>query len=1268
MLRTMNKSVFRGLLLAVAVGANVSFAQPTPQPAPTGARARTTRPPSAADVKAARDDATRLRKAGRLDEAASILDAMVARLDGATGADAALASVLSDLGWVHGRRGALAAGEAALRRALAIRERIHGPDDPRVADVLEDMAFLYKDAGAAPKAESVLGRALSIRMAAQGAEHEAVATTLQTQALVYSAMRRYADAVAARLRALAILEKKLGADHEKIAFALGPIALDYALMRDFARAEAASVRALAIWGKRGNEEEAARELTFLGAMYQDSGDYARALSTFERLLATREHSRPADHPDIAYALISIGQMHLERGDYARAEPVVKRAVAIYERAGDPTRLAGALMNIGKVYMDVPDLARAQASFERARELLERSGKESADLATALDNLAQVHEERGAYAAAGPLLSKALAIREKLQGRDGPSVATSLSNIGSFRSSMGDFGRARDAYERALAIAEKRLGREHPEVAGYVNNLAASYADLGDSARAQALYERSLAIREKALGPEHPQVATSLENLASHVDAAKAEPLRVRALAIREKAQGPEHPDVLVSIKSLASLRFRRGDHAGADALFARAIAGIEKALGPKSELLAGVLYARGGARHERQNLAGAEADYRRALAIVEAVHSEDHADTVPMLQSLARVAWGRRDIAQAVALTRRANEAREKQIVQVLASGSEEQRRMFLATATRETDYTLTLHARLAPDDRDARRLALTTALRRKGRVLDAMVDTMAAVRERMTAGDRAMLDELSSLRAQMTKRALTGGDVRALREQADALEGRIAAQSSEFRAASEPVTLEKVQQKLPRDAALVEIVRYFSLDAPYTDRYAAYVLRASGEPRHVDLGEAREIDELAADLRKRLASPDEDPRGVARRLDARVLEPLRPLLAETPTVLVAPDGPLSLVPFAALIDERGQPALGRFAISYLTTGRDLLRLGGAHPSPSPPLVIAAPDFGTRASGAPPPAADGSVDLRRATFAPLPGTEEEGRAVAALLGPAAQAHFGADADKRVLRDARAPEIVHVATHGFFLAERGGAARGGARALELEAAPADARTPENPLLRAGLVFAGANARADDSTLLTALEVSGLDLRGTKLVVLSACETGVGETRTGEGVYGLRRALVIAGAESQVMSLWKVDDVATRDLMKAYYGRLEKGGGRSEALRQAQIAMLHGEHAHPYFWAAFIETGDWRTLDGKDVPVVADASPSGAVRAAHVPTPAGCGCEAVGSGERTLHGLGALLAIAGLFVRGATRRRRREPEMSSATRYGLPAHLPQTRRGG
>ena len=178
---------------------------------------------------------------------------------------------------------------------------------------------------------------------------------------------------------------------------------------------------------------------------------------------------------------------------------------------------------------------------------------------------------------------------------------------------------------------------------------------------------------------------------------------------------------------------------------------------------------------------------------------------------------------------------------------------------------------------------------------------------------------------------------------------------------------------------------------------------------------------------------------------------------------------------------------------------------------------------------------------------------------------------GAQATETALKKTNAPQILHLATHGFFLENKAVNTKIG-----------------NPLLRSGLALAGANRRKGekDDGILTALEASGLNLWGTKLVVLSACDTGLGEVRNGEGVYGLRRAFVLAGTESLVMSLWSVSDYVTRELMTNYYKNLKQAAGRGAALRQVKLEMLKKPNRqHPFYWAGFIQSGEWANLEGK-----------------------------------------------------------------------------------
>ncbi len=432
-------------------------------------------------------------------------------------------------------------------------------------------------------------------------------------------------------------------------------------------------------------------------------------------------------------------------------------------------------------------------------------------------------------------------------------------------------------------------------------------------------------------------------------------------------------------------------------------------------------------------------------------------------------------------------------------------------------------------------------------------------------------------------------------------METELSNRSAEFRQQVAPITLAGVQQAIPRDAVLLEWFRYEPFDPKEKDkkarwgkpRYVAYVLKREGEPVVVDVGEAGAIESLVLDFRKALSDPKSAfVKETAKELSEKLLGPLRSQLANTERLLISPDGALNLLSFAALLDDKGEYLAKRFEITYLTSGRDLLRLASESSSRGSAVVVADPDYGKSASmlaqvdTSIQPQRSNDLDRGGIVFKSLPGTVEEAKALKALLKLNDQnVLIGANATEAKLKQLHGPRILHIATHGFFLSDK-----------EISAAVLKpvgfiqdqypVPLGENPLLRSGLALAGANPRrsgTDDDGILTAAEAAQLDLRGTQLVVLSACETGVGDVQNGEGVYGLRRAFVLAGAETQVASLWKVADTATKDLMLDYYERLLKGEGRSAALRDAQRTMINSqERSHPYFWAAFVPIGNWAAL--------------------------------------------------------------------------------------
>ncbi len=413
----------------------------------------------------------------------------------------------------------------------------------------------------------------------------------------------------------------------------------------------------------------------------------------------------------------------------------------------------------------------------------------------------------------------------------------------------------------------------------------------------------------------------------------------------------------------------------------------------------------------------------------------------------------------------------------------------------------------------------------------------------------------------------------------------------------------------------------------------------------------------------------------LARNLDERIFRPIaakgRPL-PNPKMIFISPDGLLNTLPFGALLDSNDRFRIESYPIVYLTTGRDLLRLkqGNTGLHPGKPLLLANPAYGEIPKKPATPSSSGPADTRVAPqmrFPALPGTEQEAMAIRPLI-PGATLLKDSDATEGALRKEHSPILLHIATHGFFLDETS-AASGQSRGLELSEMPAPqvagkttdaaATPPELSLARSGLAFAGANKKTEtgDDGLLTALEAASLDLSATELVVMSACETGLGGVGEGEGIYGLRRALVIAGARSQIMSLWKVDDIATRDLMIEFYRGLSSGKGRAEALRDAQISLLHKqESAHPYFWASFIHSGDFGAIQFEPEPPAQKAQPSAVAPIKVAPGAGGCGCEFIGGFDDQFdHNWGSLQFVLGLGLFSIVRKFYRLNRRPSRDKY-------------
>src|SRR5215510_5393592 len=467
--------------------------------------------------------------------------------------------------------------------------------------------------------------------------------------------------------------------------------------------------------------------------------------------------------------------------------------------------------------------------ERASALREKTlGAEHPDMATSLYNLAGIYRDKGDYAQAEPLYRRALAIREKTLGAEHSLTAALLNSLAELYRAKYDHAQAEPLYRRALAIREKTLGAEDPDTATVLNNLAMLYQDKGDYEQAEPLFRRVLAIDEKALGAEHPRTAIAFNNLAGLYfvkgDYAQAEPLLRRVLAIDEKTLGAEHFGTATSLNSLAGLYRDKGDYAQAEPLLRRALEIREKTLGAEHPLTANALNSLAGLYFAKGDYAQAELLYSRVLAIREKKLGAEHPLTAASLNNQAKLHEATGDISRAVALRLRAQAIEERNISVNLATGSERQKLAYLTMLAGSADYSVHLHARSAPDNSTARDLSLTAILQRKGRALDAMSDSIEALRRAASPQDRALFDQLKDIRSQQSRLVFGGlqrttpaeyqNQIRNLAEQAEKLEDEISRRSDIYRAKYQPITLAATQSAIPASAALIEFYSYRPFNA----------------------------------------------------------------------------------------------------------------------------------------------------------------------------------------------------------------------------------------------------------------------------------------------------------------------------------------------------------------------------------------------------------------------------------------------------------------------
>jgi CHAT domain-containing protein/tetratricopeptide (TPR) repeat protein len=954
--------------------------------------------------------------------------------------------------------------------------------------------------------------------------------------------------------------------------------------RAFEAAEELYRRAITGYERVGDRKNAAALRNNIGLARFRAGAFAEAAVALEEAVDAYAALGPDFDQNVARALGSLLKVYEQAANETARATTLSRLADLAERLAWPT-LPVILRDLCQAYLDVSDHPAALATADRLVLLAERTlAPGHVNAATARGTRAVVlramADERGAEREQRAALS---VLQEKLGFEAAPTRATA-SNLASLLRDQGRYAEASELLDRCL-----RAARDAPDIgASELEVLLTNHAEIarltGNAAAAVDGFREALKVAKEAYGDDSPELVQNISNLAAALkDAGRTQEAYAQLASIEKLAPqrpGTRNPKFLMAMLNAASIAIDAGELAQAQQTLVLADATAFQMFGDHHPMMADVKVALADIAQRRGKPKHARGAARMALKILDGTRpgaNETRGEALAILAE-ASAMLGESDALDSAIACQRTYDAL---LGQVFATASEQQRVAFAGQVRESFESFLAVLVAQPPDQQRAAQ-GLLGVLRRKGLGVEAFAVQREALLSQRYPELAPRLAALRELRFRAVN-ARAGAPADAQRMAA--LEVELARAIPEMNIERRLATIEvaDVAAALPPDSCLVEIVRtaLTALDQPFADgvrrrseRYLAFVLHRGGDVQFVDLCPAEPIDEMISLFRASVDSGGgrdldlDEPRATGdvsalERLAQVVWAPLSEHVRDARHVLLAPDGALSLVPFEALPGNAGTPLIEQREVSYLLSGRDLLRLDEPFSPAGQPCVVGGCDYGSEPDKGP--------------FLPLPGSAIEAGGVARLLG--VEPITGRDASKSVVVDLRSPQILHLATHGF--------------ALPYTPTKLDAGTPteslaarfgnqQNPMLRAGLAFAGgneieANGEASARGVLTAYELAELDLRGTRLAVLSACQTGTGEVSVNEGVYGLRRAIAVAGARTQVVSLWRVPDWATQRLMTLFYEAIVQGAGCSAALTGAKQA-LRAEGAPLAAWAGFVCFGD------------------------------------------------------------------------------------------
>lgn len=897
-----------------------------------------------------------------------------------------------------------------------------------------------------------------------------------------------------------------------------------------------------------------------------TGDYSSAIHWMNAASEYAKKYFGVNHPEYTSALSNIAICYSRLGNYGYAIDIQTKVLSIEKESlgiYHPNYITS-LRNLASYYGDIGNYVDAMKLYEKALDATKVTlGSRSLEYATSLHDLAVLHNRVGNFSKAIDLHEMALSIRKGILGEQHIDYSTSLGNLALCYSNIGDYNKSIEYNERALAICSEIVGNTHHEYAKVLNNLATNYADIDYVSKAIELHKQVLALLQENVGTTHPDYATALHNLAycySKIgEHTKAIELYKQAIAIREKST----IGYALSISNLALAYYHLGHNVEAVRLSEQAF-----------------------------------------LSIKDIIQGEFYPEYDAFIGNLCGMYYSSRQYNNIVNYWPKLFSSIKKKTLSQFRETTSTQRQMYWNTnIISNIVVPNNIYTKVLSDDTRSMELSYNSLLFSKGVILASDIEFDKVIRE---SGDTALLEKFEELR---TTRAILNtyynkpiaerpeGEVERLESRAEVLEKDLLEGSKEYADFTRRLKIEwmDVQAALgDKDVAIEILAADEHIDEDTPPYYAALVLRKGWDaPKFVELCGAEEL-QAYFDSENGLAMMYREAN--SKKLYDLIWGKLSEHINEGDNVYFSPGGLLHQVNVELLQDADGRLANEKYNLHRVSSTRELcfekpkiahseaVLYGGLRYDLDSTTMIAQ-------SRAVRPeeelyAMRGMLsDSLRGELKYLSASKIEVEEISKQMNQHGIKttlyieQVGNEESFKALSGKETP-IIHLATHGFFFKNEEAKVKPFFRMMSMDQ---ERPRPDNSLRRSGLAFAGAQKAWDgeeiprgiDDGVMLAQEIASMDLAGTDLVVLSACETGLGEINS-EGVFGLQRAFKKAGVQTLIMSLWKVHDEATALFMQTFYDNLLSGKSKRDSFATAQMALReHRDYGKdPYYWAGFI----------------------------------------------------------------------------------------------